>query len=39
MKVKASVLVTVFVLACLASAHAHFGMIIPSDDIVTQGEL
>ncbi|MFY9396851.1 MAG: DUF4198 domain-containing protein [Desulfomonilia bacterium] len=38
MKVKASVLVTVFVLACLASAHAHFGMIIPSDDIVTQGE-
>ena len=31
-------LACVFVLITLGSAHAHFGMIIPSDDIVSQGD-
>jgi cobalt/nickel transport protein len=31
-------MMTVFILLIFGSAHAHFGMIIPSDDIIAQGD-
>ncbi|MGC9324286.1 MAG: DUF4198 domain-containing protein [Desulfomonilia bacterium] len=38
MYTKASLIMSVLFLICSSSASAHFGMVIPSDDIVSQGE-
>jgi len=35
---KIAVVTVIFLLACMSSAWAHFGMIIPSDDIVSGGD-